>query len=197
MTWLRPSEAAKRLGIRRQTLHPKLPLLEAEGAARREGRDWQVKAEGLELAYDAITRARSDSPRRKHGLAGGGAAPARVALEQPVLPGVVGDDREALLAQMRGETLAPGTSRSEADRIRAIAQARLAQLDVAEREGQLVKAEAVGRQWFEVCRRSRDQVLALPARIAADLAAEVDPVKVAIVLEKELAQCLEGMDAAL
>lgn len=204
MTWLRPSEAAKRLGIRRQSLHPKLPLLEAEGVARRNGREWEVRAEGLELAYDAVTRARSDSPRRQKGMAGGGAPSRRPPAAQPAIPGTDVpsksppapghvDERAALLAQLRGEDLPPGTSRTEAERIRAIAQARLYQLDVEDREGRLVDAEAVGRQWFEAGRRVRDQVLSLPARISADLAAEVDPVKVAILLEKELTQCLEAM----
>lgn len=199
MRWIGPSEAARVLSISRTALRRQLERLEDIGAARQEGGRWKLRREGLELAYDEVVRPCANSPRKAE-------APAPA---QPTIPGtdgpdevppparVPGDERQELLAQLRGEALPPGTSRTEAERIRAIAQARLAQLDVEDREGRLVDADAVGRQWFEAGRRVRDQVLSLPARISADLAAEVDPVKVAILLEQALTQCLEAMDGAV
>jgi DNA-binding Lrp family transcriptional regulator len=196
MRWIGPSEAARVLSISRTALRRQLERLEDIGAAKQDGGRWKLRREGLELAYDEVVRPCSNSPRK--GVPAPPAAqptiPGTDAPDEALPPRAPGDERAALLAQLRGEDLPPGTSRTEAERIRAIAQARLSQLDVEDREGRLVEAEAVGRQWFEAGRRVRDQVLSLPARISADLAAEVDPVKVAILLEKSLTQCLESMN---
>lgn len=171
------SEAARILGLSRTALRRQLERLAEAGAARQEGGRWRLDREHLEQAYDEVVAPSGNSPRQ-----GGGDRVTPPNEFQPVPD--AGD-------------LGPDASRNEAERQGAIAKARLAQLNVQEREGQLVASEDVARRWFQVCRRSRDQVLSLPSRIAADLAAEVDPIKVSILLERELTQCLAGLDASL
>lgn len=187
MAWIGPTEAAKRLGISHQALRKKLPVLADEGVARREAGRWLLRAEGLEVAYDDVTRSRADSPRRR-------AAPT---VEQQEIVTVPKDERAALTAQIKAAGDDPEMPRSEAERLQAIAKAKLLEMDVQERARQLVEAEKVKQRWFEVCRRVRDLVMGVPVRVSADLAAETDAARVAIVLEKALVECLEGMDGVL
>lgn len=83
--------------------------------------------------------------------------------------------------------------RAEAERQIAVLRLRLLELDLAEREGQLVEVEAMQKVVFEQGRRVRDLLMGIPVRIAADLAAENDPAGVSILLEKALVEALEGL----
>jgi hypothetical protein len=53
--------------------------------------------------------------------------------------------------------------------------------------GKLVDADVVKRDAFRLARKARDRILAIPDRLAAILAAEVDVDRVHIILSKELA----------
>ena len=72
-------------------------------------------------------------------------------------------------------------------------KARLAQLELEEREGKLVQADAVKQEAFRVARIVRDAMLNLPDRIAAELAAETNQFKVHQRLTKEIRRALEGL----
>lgn len=65
--------------------------------------------------------------------------------------------------------------------------AEKARLAVEELEGRLVDADAIKRDAFRLARKARDRILAIPDRLAAILAAEVDVDRVHIILSKELA----------
>jgi hypothetical protein len=74
-------------------------------------------------------------------------------------------------------------------------KAELTRLQLAERTGELVRADAVQRQAFTEARRLRDRLLALPDRLAADLAAEHNTAVVHARLTRELRQVLEELSA--
>jgi len=189
MAWIGPTEAAKRLGISTVALRRKLPTLADEGQARRDGARWKIRAEGLEVAYDSVTRSKADSPRRR-----------AAEVEQPAIqiePPPAGDERGALqdqIQQLRSDAEMP---RSEAERQIKVLQRRLLELDLAEREQQLVEVEAMRKVVFERGRRVRDLLMGIPVRIAADLAAEDDPAAVSILLERALVEALGGLSDAL
>jgi len=72
-------------------------------------------------------------------------------------------------------------------------KARLAQLELEEREGKLVEAEVVKQQAFRVARMVRDSLLNLPDRVAGELAAETNQFKVHQRLTLEIRRALEDM----
>lgn len=65
----------------------------------------------------------------------------------------------------------------EKERTEAL-RAQLLELELAEKQGKLVDAEAVRRATMNKARIARDALLSLPMRISAELAAETDPGKV-------------------
>lgn len=89
------------------------------------------------------------------------------------------------------DALAP-TSFHLAKTLREGAEAQMAQLRLAELRGELVKAEEVRRRAFELARGARDLLMAIPARVAAIVAAETDPAKCQEILDAEVRQvCAE------
>jgi hypothetical protein len=191
MTWITPTEACNRLGISREMLQKKLSALADEGQARRDGRRWKLRLEGLEVTYDDITRGRSDSPR----IAKRERESVQQQLQVAPPPSVVdeGDERSQLNDQLQAIYDDDSMPRTEAERQIAVLKRRMLELDVAEREGQLVEVEAIQKAIFERGRRVRDLLMGIPVRIAADLAAEADPAAVGILLEREMVQALEGL----
>lgn len=72
-------------------------------------------------------------------------------------------------------------------------KARLAQLELEQREGTLVEAEASRREAFRVARLVRDSLLNIPDRVAGELAAETNQFKVHQRLVKEIRRALEDL----
>ena len=75
-------------------------------------------------------------------------------------------------------------------------KAELARLEFEQVSGKLVEKEKVEAEAFRLARLVRDSVLNVPARIAGIIAAETDQRKVHDLLEKELRQALEPLEAA-
>ena len=69
-------------------------------------------------------------------------------------------------------------------------RARLARLDYEERIGQLVRVDEVREVAFNTYRQLRDRMLAIPDRIAAQLAAETDATRVHEILAGEIRNAL-------
>lgn len=65
--------------------------------------------------------------------------------------------------------------------------AKRAELEFEKSAGKLIDAETVKRQIFELGRKARDRILAIPDRVSAMVAAEVEPAKVHAILAKEFA----------
>ena len=81
------------------------------------------------------------------------------------------------------------TSRSLTEAMKA----RLATLQVEEKEGRLCSVDAVRAEGFNIARRFRDQLLLLPPRLAPVLAAEVDPAVIETWLVRELNDVLTSL----
>jgi phage terminase Nu1 subunit (DNA packaging protein) len=72
-------------------------------------------------------------------------------------------------------------------------KARLAELELEQREGKLVEADVVQREAFKASRQVRDALLNLPDRVAGLLAAETNQFKVHQLLTKEIRRALEDL----
>jgi len=72
-------------------------------------------------------------------------------------------------------------------------EARIKQLELEERRGQLVPIGEVAKAWARVAQNLRDAILAVPARIAKEAAAEADAAQVEILLERELTRALNAL----
>jgi hypothetical protein len=79
---------------------------------------------------------------------------------------------------------------------RELYQAQLAKLELDRRRGTLVRADEVRLGAFNMARKARDQLIALPERLATVLAAIQEPAEVQRILEQEIERiCLEVADA--
>lgn len=85
------------------------------------------------------------------------------------------------------------TTLAEAEKREKIAKAKLAEMKADEQAGTLVNANKVEHDAFEIGRKVRDSILAVPIRIAHELAAEHEPHKVEVLLQRELTQALEEL----
>ncbi len=98
---------------------------------------------------------------------------------------------QAMLEKVRLES-ASNNSNIAAEKLRLTkAQAKKAEIEVAEMMKLLIPAKDVADANFEKARLLRDQLLNIPARVAPIIAAERDPKKTHVILDKEIRQCLE------
>ncbi|MEY2653098.1 MAG: hypothetical protein RLZZ524_125 [Pseudomonadota bacterium] len=89
---------------------------------------------------------------------------------------------------------------SAADLLRAKAkrehaEAQLAELELAEKRGEIILAADHKRVIFRLCRSIRDALVPIPDRMAPVVAAEDDPAKVHAELSREIRQVLEALSA--
>ena len=77
--------------------------------------------------------------------------------------------------------------------IREDYNARIARLEYEEAAGNLVARGAVGREQFRLARDTRNNVLAVPSRVDALLAATSDPAEVRRILTEDLIRALDGV----
>jgi hypothetical protein len=91
---------------------------------------------------------------------------------------------------------ATGVDYSRARAVRESYLARLAKIDYEERTGRLVSKDEVQVAAFNRFRQFRDQMLNLPDRLAAMLAAETDPAKVYEILASEIRKALNEFASA-
>lgn len=90
--------------------------------------------------------------------------------------------------QQQAKLRAPPFQESRA--IREAYQARITKLEFEEKSNKLVDVETVKRQQWQIARRVRNAMLNIPAKIAAEVAAEVDPNKVEFMLLREINEAL-------
>jgi hypothetical protein len=93
-----------------------------------------------------------------------------------------------------GSSTASGYAKARA--ARELYQAQLAKLDLDERNGLLVRADEVRVTAFNMARKTRDQLIALPERVATTLAATSDPAEVQRLLEDEIERICEELTDA-
>lgn len=87
------------------------------------------------------------------------------------------------------EGAAAGYARARAARELYLAQ--LAKIELDEKRGILVRADEVRLGAFNMARKARDQLIALPERVAAILAATQDAAEVQRILEEEIERICE------
>lgn len=88
-----------------------------------------------------------------------------------------------------GEQITYAEARAQHERFKA----RLAELELEQREGKLVEAEVVRKEAFKAARQVRDALLNLPDRVAGELAAETNQFKVHQRLTQEIRRALEDL----
>ncbi|MDD3182444.1 MAG: hypothetical protein PHD48_06560 [Alphaproteobacteria bacterium] len=86
---------------------------------------------------------------------------------------------------------AEGPTYIQSRAIRELYVARLRKMEYEEKAGRLVPLEKVTVRWFNLARQLRDQLLGIPNRIDAIVAAENDRFKVNQLLSEELSRVLE------
>ena len=88
------------------------------------------------------------------------------------------------------------TGYAKARAARELYQAQLAKLELDRQRGILVRADEVRLGAFNMARKARDQLIALPERLATTLAATQEPAEVQRILEEEIERiCREIADA--
>lgn len=93
-----------------------------------------------------------------------------------------------------GNGTASGYAKARA--ARELYQAQLAKLELDRQRGVLIRADEVRLGAFNMARKARDQLIALPERVAAILAATQDAAEVQRILEEEIERiCQEIADA--
>jgi hypothetical protein len=83
-----------------------------------------------------------------------------------------------------GPSTATGYAKARA--ARELYQAQLAKLELDRRRGALVSADEVRLSAFNMARKARDQLIALPERLSTILAATEDAIEVQRILEEEI-----------
>lgn len=74
-------------------------------------------------------------------------------------------------------------------------KAKLTEIKYLEQAGRLVDADEVGRRAFERGRKTRDAILLVPSRFAAELAVITDPHEIEVFLTRELIKALDKIVA--
>jgi hypothetical protein len=111
---------------------------------------------------------------------------------RPKLVRVPGQPSEPMdLGGESGSSTASGYARARA--AREIAQAQLARLELEQKRGTLVEASQVRLAAFNCARKARDQLLAIPERVAVVLAAATDAGEVSRILELEVERICEEL----
>ena len=126
----------------------------------------------------------------------GSVRPPAIATSPPIAPAPsipesagdapAGDDEDLPVPPASDPTLV------EAQRLTMLERGRKLRLENDLREGKLVEADDAMREAFEFARTVRENVLNVPARLAAELAADSDATHVQLRLEAALREALES-----
>jgi hypothetical protein len=143
-----------------------------------------VKAQRISLVNGLIDPAVADIQWKANSRARVSATPTP---DQPSLLHALAQNAAADVSTPDGYTLS--RNRREA------ADAEMAELKLAEQQGLLIRVDAVKAVLAAAFTSTRDNLLQIPSRLSAILAAETDAAKVHELLQAELYRALEGMAA--
>jgi hypothetical protein len=116
---------------------------------------------------------------------------ARKGLNWTAPPGAPVADLVVASTLPRADEADPTIQEARADKERAAAA--MAQLQLAEKLGQVVMADGVSKAASTAAKATRDAVLAIPDRCASLVAAETDVARVHAILSNEIRQALNGL----
>lgn len=85
------------------------------------------------------------------------------------------------------------TSFAQAKLAEMVYRAKLRRLDFETRSGKLIAADEVKVKWFAVARQIRDKILAMPAKLAPQLAALTDARGVRELMDQEITAMLRAL----
>lgn len=97
---------------------------------------------------------------------------------------------------MKSPKQEPGSTLYAAQTRRTIAAAERDELRNKVIKGELVKREAVEKEWFKIGRQVRDNLMNLPSRLAGLVASERSQEKCFQIIEAEVRQALEPLTGA-
>lgn len=108
-------------------------------------------------------------------------------------------DIEAVIEVVKGAGINPDAPPPlvESKTLQAAYQARLAQIEYEQKSGQLVDADDVKKAAFKAARVTRDAILAIPDRVAAQFAGMTDPYTIHSTLTQELRGAIEEITKEL
>lgn len=143
-----------------------------------------IKAGRISLIDGKIDPVAADAQwaRNSRVRAGSGRAPAAA----PMLPGPLGGEGDEP-ERPGGDDYWNSRSRREA------AEAELAEIELAEKTGQVIQVKAVEAVWSQALGATREHLLQVRARLAPMLAAESDPFKIEQLLDVEHSQALQHL----
>jgi len=190
---LSPKQYAARLGLKRQSVDyaiAKGRLTAASCTFDTKRKRWLIDPVIADREWNANTKQR----RGVGANAGTDAVPATPGndLLLPEGDGSLGIGLHDLPRDEDGRPLPPMMVAA----IKTSLEARLKQLELERTRGSLVPADAVSRTLEHLGRSLRDALLALPARLAHQLASESDPVQVEIQIERAITEALVSLTSA-
>lgn len=165
----------------------------------RSGRRIKVDPAKADLEWDANTDpARGTDPKHRAGGVAPGTMPANAGTTKRQV-GLYGPELEDIAGELEhgaGTGSTTGLGLSEIRRQHIGIQARLAQLDLDERTGLLVRANQVRAEAFAMARAVRNAMLLIPNRVAPLLASETDAHTIRQMLTHEITNALEALSTA-
>ena len=192
-------EAARRLGVSDTAVHKAIKAGRAHIAGRHPTNnrplvawpdieaDWHRNSDPTKRTH---VGPQGGSPKRAG--YGGNAAPAR---PMPTAAQVLsGQGEDPVAPSAPGGPAAPSIAASRA--VKEAFLARQAKLDYERAIGKVVDADSVKVEAFKLARQVRDGLLNIPDRVAAELAAEMDPGRVHDRLYREIRTALSALAAA-
>ena len=183
-------EAARRLGVSETAVHK----------AIRSGRVSLAESHPKKLlAWPNVQQqwgANSD-PAKRHRVGPQGSSPRRASYGGNVPPAAplptAAEAMSAAPPPAGATSAAPSLAASRA--VREAYQARLAKLEYEKAIGKLIDADEVKVSAFKLARQVRDAVMAVPDRIASEIAAEADAGRVHALISRELRVALQSLGA--
>ena len=162
---------AKRRGVALPTVMAAISSGRLHASVKRKGQGYHIDAELADEEWLSNTDIGQGAPAH---------AKSRGSLPHPSeLPQHLDD----------GQPITYAEARAQHERFKA----RLAQLELEQREGKLVEADVVKREAFRTARLVRDALLNLPDRVAGELAAESNQFKIHQRLTSEIRRALEDL----
>lgn len=180
MAWIKAGEFAAQLGVSGAAVRKAI----AEGrlkSARKEGKGWLIDAEAGVGEWD-----RNTSPQFQRGRM----LARQIAQQEQASPPPSG------AGGLGGKAI---PSQAQASAVRTMYQARLLELDLKQRQGELVNAADVDRVRFESGRRVRDALLRLGPLMVGEIAKAAGGLtpeqraEVLLVIERQHVKALEAL----
>jgi hypothetical protein len=183
MTELNLTQFATKMGVSLQAVQDAIKLGRLSKSVQKEGRTYRIDEE-----LGAHEWVANRNPNRVHN-------PTRAEKQGKPNPfaGALDKLKEKAWQDIkdRPEEFLPEIGESR--KTREAYAAKLTKIEYEEKSGSLVSADKVKATAFAVGQKVRSAMLNIPARIAPEVAAEVDPFRVEQILDNEIRQALEEL----